>query len=354
MGFADKAAGVEGELTDVVTNMPLVHTFGAIERELLRFNHSVDEEMSARRKSLLYLERLRALHAAITIMLTVSLLAWALVLWQRGNATTGDVVLACTLGMTVLYATRDLAVALVEVTQHMARLAEAVATLLQPHELSDRADARPLSGRLQTVTFENVGFSYRGGRSVFDNFCLEIAPGQRTGLVGPSGGGKSTLLTLLQRFHESNAAASWSAARIFPTPRGTACAGASLVPRTSHYCTARYWRTSATAGRAPRPRVRPAAEAARCLGFIEALPERFDRGRRARRAAVRRPAPAHRHRPRLPEGCAASCCSTRRRRRSTRIGGDDPSGAGPPDAGPHASSPSPTGSRPCAASTASW
>ena len=76
----------------------------------------VDEEMSARRKSLLYLERLRTLHAAVTIILTVSLLAWALVLWQRGDATTGDVVLVCTLGMTVLYATRDLAVALVEVS----------------------------------------------------------------------------------------------------------------------------------------------------------------------------------------------------------------------------------------------
>ncbi len=277
MGFADKAAGVEGELTDVVTNMPLVHTFGAIERELLRFNRTVDEEMSARRKSLLYLERLRALHAAITIVLTVSLLAWALVLWQQGTATTGDVVLVCTLGMTVLYATRDLAVALVEVTQHMARLAEAVATLLQPHELSDRVDAKPLAGRLQTVNFENVGFTYRRGRKVFDGFCLEIPAGQRTGLVGPSGGGKSTLLALLQRFHDlERGRILVDGQDIAHTTRHSLRQAISLVPQDisllhrSVMENIRYGRPGAT-----DLEVRRAAEAARCLRFIEALPDGF-------------------------------------------------------------------------------
>jgi len=277
MGFADKAAGVEGELTDVVTNMPLVHTFGAIERELRRFHHTVGEEMAARRASLLYLERLRALHAAITIVLTVSLLAWALVLWQQGSATTGDVVLVCTLGLTVLYATRDLAVALVEVTQHMARLTEAVATLLQPHELRDRADARPLSGQRQTVTFENVGFSYRGGRDVFDDFCLRIEAGQRTGLVGPSGGGKSTLLALLQRFHDvERGRILVDGQDIAHTTRHSLRQAISLVPQDisllhrSVMENIRYGQPGAS-----DLEVRRAAEAARCLGFIEALPDGF-------------------------------------------------------------------------------
>ena len=69
------------------------------------------------------------------------ILAWAIVLWQRGAATTGDVVLVCTLGLSVLHATRDLAVALVDVTQHIARLSEALSTLLAPHQLSDHPDA---------------------------------------------------------------------------------------------------------------------------------------------------------------------------------------------------------------------
>src|ERR1700733_15855334 len=131
--FARKAAAVDGEMVDVVSNMPLVRAFGGLLREHCRFDTTVDREMHARRRSLLYLEKLRIFHAAVTILLTLGLLAWAIALWQRGTATTGDVVLTCTLAISVLSATRDLAVALFDIPQHLARLSEAVATLLMPH-----------------------------------------------------------------------------------------------------------------------------------------------------------------------------------------------------------------------------
>src|ERR1700733_11693665 len=131
--FASKAAAVDGEMVDVVGNMPLVRAFSGFAREHRRFDATIDREMEARRRSLLYLEKLRIFHAVVTIVLTLCLVAWAIVLWQRGAATTGDVVLACTLALSVLSATRDLAVALVDITQHIARLSEAVATLLVPH-----------------------------------------------------------------------------------------------------------------------------------------------------------------------------------------------------------------------------
>ena len=130
--FADKAAAVDGEMVDVISNMPLVRAFCGLGREHDRFDATVDREMTARGRSLRYLEKLRITHAAITVVLTIALLAWAIVLWQRGGATTGDVVLVCTLGLSILHATRDLAVALVDVTQHVARLSEALATLLHP------------------------------------------------------------------------------------------------------------------------------------------------------------------------------------------------------------------------------
>ena len=110
--------------------------------------------------------------------------------------------LACTLGLSVLHATRDLAVALVDVTQHFARLAEAIATLLVPHELSDHPEAEPLVKQRRRDHFSNVSFRYPGGAQVFDNLNLRIEPGQRVGLVGQSGGGKSTLFALLQRFYD--------------------------------------------------------------------------------------------------------------------------------------------------------
>jgi ATP-binding cassette subfamily B protein len=123
-------------------------------------------------------------------------------LWQRGGASTGDVVLICTLGLSILHATRDLAVALVDVTQHVARLSEALSTLLVPHELSDHPEAEPLVKSGAAIAFNNISFRYPGGLQVFDKFTLRLNAGQRVGLVGQSGGGKSSLFVLLQRFYD--------------------------------------------------------------------------------------------------------------------------------------------------------
>ncbi len=200
--FASKAAAVDGEMTDIVTNMPLVRAFGGFLREHRRFDATVAREMEARRRSLFYLEKLRIFHAVVTIILALSLLAWAIMLWQRGAATTGDVVLICTLGLSVLHATRDLAVALVDITQHIARLSEALATLLVPHELCDHPEATPLVRRGASVKFEQIQFRYGEGQQIFEDLNLSFMPGERVGLVGPSGAGKSTVFALLQRFYD--------------------------------------------------------------------------------------------------------------------------------------------------------
>jgi len=200
--FANKAAAVDGEMVDVINNMPLVRAFCGLRFEHDRFDATVNRELTARGRSLRYLEKLRIIHAGVTVILTIALLAWAIGLWQRGAATTGDVVLVCTLGLSILSATRDLAVALVDVTQHVARLTEAIATLLLPHELQDHPAAEPLVKAGAAIAFTNVSFRYPGGPKVFERFSLRLQAGQRVGLVGQSGGGKSSLFVLLQRFYD--------------------------------------------------------------------------------------------------------------------------------------------------------
>jgi ATP-binding cassette subfamily B protein len=273
--FADKAAAVDGEMVDVIGNMPLVRAFGGLRREYLRFRDTVDREMTARRSSLLYLEKIRLFHAAVTVALTIALVAWAVVLWLNGEATTGEVVLVCTLGMSILHATRDLAVALVDVTQHMARLSEALATLLVPHELRDHPTATALVRGGAAVTFEHIGFRYPDGRRVFENFSLRLAPGQRVGLVGPSGSGKSSLFALIQRFYDLQsgrilidgqdiAMVTQESLRdtIAVVPQDISLFHRSIMENI------RYGRQDAS-----DEDVMAAAITARCITFIEALPE---------------------------------------------------------------------------------
>ena len=151
MDFASKAAGVDGELVDVISNMNVVRAFGATWREHQRLSGRIGAEMAARGRSLRYLEKLRLLHAVITATITAGLLAWGVFMWEQGRATPGDLVLICSLGLTILHSTRDLAVALVDLTQHIARLDEAISALLVPHEMPDIAGAaelRPDRGRV--------------------------------------------------------------------------------------------------------------------------------------------------------------------------------------------------------------
>jgi len=276
--FADKAAAVDGEMVDVIGNMALVRAFCGMRREHHRFDATVGRELTARQRSLFYLERLRLIHAVVTVVLTVGLLAWAIHLWQAGRISSGDVVLTCTLGLSVLHATRDLAIALVDVTQHLARLSEALATLLQPHDLPDHPEAAPLLRAGASVEIRNVGFRYPGGSSVFENLNLRLMPGQRIGLVGQSGGGKSTLFGLLQRFYDVEHGGIFIDGQdIRHVTQESLRAVIAVVPQDvslfhrSVIENIRYGRPDAS-----DDDVLSAARAARCLDFIEAMPQGMD------------------------------------------------------------------------------
>ena len=304
--FADKAAAVDGEMVDVINNMPLVRAFCGLSYEHDRFDATVDRELDARGRSLRYLEKLRLYPCGRHRGADDRLLAWAIRLWEQGAATTGDVVLVCTLGLSILSATRDLAVALVDVTQHVARLTEAIATLLQPHELRDHPEAEPLVKSGAAIAFNNISFRYPGGSQVFDRFSLRIQPGQRVGLVGQSGGGKSSLFTLLQRFYDVQARQhhhrrpGYREGHAAKPARGDlgGAAGYLAVPSLDH-------------GKYP---LRPAeCERRRGVARGDRGTLRFhrhlagghgDHGRRPRHQGVRRAAPAHRDCARVPEGRA--------------------------------------------------
>ena len=291
--YAERAAVVDGEVVDVVQNIGLVRAFAAFARERQRFERVVAREVSARSRSLRYLEKLRLLHAVVTGALTTGLLAWSLWLWEIGQASTGDVVLVCSLGFAILHGSRDLAVALVDLTQHMARLAEAISMLLVPHELPDRPGARPLrrvgagnqGGR---VEFRGVTFAYDGGgASVLRGLDLIVEPGQRVGLVGRSGAGKSTVLALMQRFSSpQEGSVLVDGQDIAAMTQESLARAIAVVPqdvpllRRSVMANIRYGRPDATDAE-----VLAVAEAACCRDFVEALPEGFgtvvgDRGTR--------------------------------------------------------------------------
>ncbi|HYZ21071.1 MAG TPA: ABC transporter ATP-binding protein [Rhodopila sp.] len=275
--YAREAASVDGELVDVIGNFNVVRAFGATLREQARLGASMRTEMAARRRSLYYLEHIRLIHAVLTALLSASVVAWGILLWQDGQAQVGDLVLITTLAFGILHGSRDLAVALVDLTQHIARLEEAISALLTPHELNDHADAPPLPDGPGEVAFEHVRFAYPGRAPVLEDFNLMIRPGQRVGLVGFSGAGKSTVLALLQRFHDvGGGSITIDGHDIRDVTRDSLCHTMAVVPQDislfhrSVLENIRYARPEAT-----EQEVLAAAAMAHCREFIAAMPEGF-------------------------------------------------------------------------------
>jgi ATP-binding cassette subfamily B protein len=276
--YAREAANVDGDMIDVISNISIVKSFGRMRSEHRRLGGVVSKEIRARKASLYFLERLRIFHAVTTALLTAGVLAWSISLWQEGRATPGDVILVCTLGISILSATRDLAVALVDVTQHLARFSEALRTLLIPHELPVHSPATRAAPHQGTVEFRDVRFSYPDGNTVFSGLNLKIEPGTRVGIVGPSGAGKSTIFSLIQRFYDVQSGAILIDGEVAATlPDDALRRAIAVVPQDvslfhrSLRDNIRYGRPDAT-----DDQVLAAAEMARCLGFIEQLPEGLD------------------------------------------------------------------------------
>jgi len=276
--YAELAAGVDGELVDVISNFNVMRSFSAIGREQFRLAGIMGVEMAARRRSLYYMEHLRLIHAVLTAMLTAGVVAAGIHLWLIGQATVGDIVLLTSLAFTILHGTRDLAVSLVDVTQYVSRLDEASRALLQPQELPDLPNAPALPPGPREVTFEDVTFAYPGRDPVIEHFELTIKPGERVGLVGFSGAGKSTILSLLQRFHDVSDGHILVDGRDIRDITKTSLRDVmALVPQdiSLFHRTVRenlcYARPDAT-----EAEMLAATETANCRGFIEALPQGFD------------------------------------------------------------------------------
>ncbi|HYI07334.1 MAG TPA: ABC transporter ATP-binding protein, partial [Reyranella sp.] len=147
-----------------------------------------------------------------------------------------------------------------------------------PMSVVEASDASNLALRPRTLTLDEVGFGYRDGQAVLRDVSAEIRPGEMVAFVGPSGTGKSTLLSLMLRFYDPTHGVlrldgvDFRRARIADLRRHMALVGQDsvMLPATLAENIA-YGRPEATQGD-----VSMAAEMAGAAGFIEELPDGYD------------------------------------------------------------------------------
>ncbi|WP_408886938.1 ABC transporter ATP-binding protein [Limobrevibacterium gyesilva] len=139
----------------------------------------------------------------VLLALRTVVIAAALWLWWVGQATPGDVAYVLTMYFVIHGYLRDIGHHISNLQRSVNEMEELVAIDAEPLAVADRPDARPLQVRGGAVAFEQVTFRYGGhARPLYEELSLAIAPGERVGLVGHSGSGKTTFVKLVQRLYD--------------------------------------------------------------------------------------------------------------------------------------------------------
>ena len=192
---SDQAA----RMSDAVANWDLIRSFAA----------AMQEQLGLRPFNAREADSFMRLRVAATLMrlvlhtLSFGFLAWlawnALGSARTGAITVGAFTMLVSLFILVAANIRTFGDNLFVYYEHLGLLTDALDTILAPHEIVDADDAAPLTVSGGAISIRDVDFAYADGTPVFKRFSLEIAGGERIGLVGASGAGKSTLIKLLRR-----------------------------------------------------------------------------------------------------------------------------------------------------------
>lgn len=191
-----------GQVVDTVTNLVSSKLFARLgfERQLL--DETLARELKAVRRSNSYTERVRWFQFSAAALLKIGVLYFALTLWGDGKIGVADFVLAVSLSLLIINEARNLSRRFLEFFEFIGNVANGVYTIVRPHDLIDVAEASSVKLRRGEIVFDKVNFTYGQDRSIFEDLSVTIPAGQRVGLVGFSGSGKSTFVSILLRLYD--------------------------------------------------------------------------------------------------------------------------------------------------------
>jgi ATP-binding cassette subfamily B multidrug efflux pump len=190
-----------GRIVDSYTNILTVKLFARADAE----RSAVRESLGWWNESFLNLSRLitgvSVILQAMNSLLVVATAWLALWLWSHGEMTPGAVAAAIGLVLRLVQMSSWLIHLVRGIFENIGSVQESMETIAKPHDLPDAPGAVPLVIDEGAIRFDKIRFNYGKGDGLFDGLDLSIKPGERVGLVGPSGASKSTLVNLLLRLY---------------------------------------------------------------------------------------------------------------------------------------------------------
>ncbi len=191
---------VTGLFSDVISNILTVKLFSASHVEKDSYRRSTEKEERARRRASVAFIRFSAVQNGLAITMQVGLFGYSLFAWSRGEITAGTVVITQTYLVGIWSLVWNVSNSISRLLKSFANASEMVEIFELPTDLADPEYPEPCVISGGAIDFRDVSFRYSGGEAVFSKFNFSVSAGEKVGLVGPSGGGKSTVTKLLLRF----------------------------------------------------------------------------------------------------------------------------------------------------------
>lgn len=194
---------IGGAMADAVTCNPVVKAFGAEEREDRRLGRVIDKWRLRTARTWTRGTLSGTVQLLVLLALRIVVILYALLLWWQRRASAGDIAFVLTSYFIIHGYLRDIGQHVANLQRSVNDMEEMVAIESLPMGVMDRKDARPIRVTQGDIRFDRVTFQYGAHATpLFENFSLHIPGGQRVGLVGHSGSGKTTFVKLLHRLYD--------------------------------------------------------------------------------------------------------------------------------------------------------
>ncbi len=202
---ADARSMMTGRIVDSYTNISTIKLFSHAGREERYAREGMNVFLGTVHRQMRKISGFNILidlNNAVVLFSTASL---GLYFWMQGSVTAGSVAIAISLAMRVNGMSQWIMWEVTSLFENIGTVYDGMSMMTKPHDIVDAPKAPQLAAPQGSIRYDNVRFHYGKNKGVIDGLTLDIKSGEKVGLVGRSGAGKTTLMNLLLRFYDLEA-----------------------------------------------------------------------------------------------------------------------------------------------------
>jgi ATP-binding cassette subfamily B protein/ATP-binding cassette subfamily B multidrug efflux pump len=199
---ADARSLMTGRIVDSYTNIVTLKLFSHNNRESAYIRDGMSEFLNTVHPQMRLVTKLNICLWTLNMSLVFSTAALGIYLWLNGSITPGAIAIVMSLAIRLTSMSHWILWEISSLFENIGTVQDGINTLSVPSKVNDAPNAKALNVSRGDIKFDSVNFSYNTNETVFENMDLQIPPGEKVGIVGRSGAGKSSLVSLLLRFYD--------------------------------------------------------------------------------------------------------------------------------------------------------